>query len=153
MQPVVRRTKKMARRSVLNTAKKAAQAEKMILAEPSSHSTGRRDEEELVHYESEVQPSFSPAEDISEPEDRLRTPVPGQDGSSSPDYDLGDVAADDAPMAGQKRRPNSPEDEQRRKAPKDGSAASLRKDAQSTSCPLQDAYPPPYQVGAAVTLV
>ncbi len=90
---------------------------------PADHSTGWRDEEELVDYDSGIQPSFSPAEEeISEPEDRLHTPVPGQDGSSSPEYDFGDVAADDAPMAGQKRRQNSPEDQQRRKAPKDHSA-------------------------------
>ncbi len=57
--------------------------------------------------------------------------MPGQDGSSSPDYDFGDVAADDAPMAGQKRRPNSPEDELRRKAPKDDVAASLRRGGKS----------------------
>jgi hypothetical protein len=44
MQPIVRRTKKMARKSVLNTAKKAAQAEKIIPAEPAGHSTGRRDD-------------------------------------------------------------------------------------------------------------
>ncbi len=94
----------MARKSVLNTAK-TAQAEKKIPAVPAGHSTGWRDEEELVDYESGIQPSFSPAvEAISEPEDRERTPVPGQDGSSSPDYDFGDVTADDAPMAGQKRR-------------------------------------------------
>ncbi len=101
MEPIVRRTKKMARKSVLNTAKTAAQAEKKIPAVPDSHSTSWRDEEELIDYESGFQPSFSPAvEAISEPEDRVRTPVPGQDGSSSPDYDFGDVAADDAPVAG-----------------------------------------------------
>ncbi len=82
----------------------------------ASHPTSWRDEEELVDYEPDIQPSFSPAvEAISEPEDRVRTPVPGQAGNSSPEYDFGAVTADDAPMAGQKRRPNSPEDELRRK--------------------------------------
>ncbi len=132
----------------------AAQAEKKIPAVPAGHSTGRRDEEELVEYESGIQPSFSPAEeDISEPEDRLRTPVPEQDGSSSPDYDFGDVAADDAPMAGQKRRPNSPEDEQRRKAPKDESAASLRKDAPVHAMPIARRISAALPSGAAATLV
>ncbi len=122
----------MARKSALNTAKTAAQAEKKIPAVLASHSTSWRDEEELVDYESEIQPSFSPAvEAISEPEDRVRTPVPGQEGNSSPDYDFGDVAADDAPMAGQKRRPNFPEDGLQRKAPKDDSAASLRRGGKS----------------------
>ncbi len=47
MQPIVRRTKKMAKKSVLNTAKTAAQAEKKIPAVPAGHSTGWRDKEEL----------------------------------------------------------------------------------------------------------
>ncbi len=68
-------------------------------------------------------------DDISEPGDSPRTPVPGQADSSSPDYEFGEGTADDAPMAGQKRRQNSPEDEQRRKASKDDLAASLKKDA------------------------
>jgi hypothetical protein len=53
----------MARKSVLNTAKTAAQAEKKIPAVPAGHSTGWRDEEELVDFASGVQPSFSPAEE------------------------------------------------------------------------------------------
>jgi hypothetical protein len=40
-------------------------------------------------------------------------------------------------MAGQKRRPNSPEDELRRKAPKDDSAASLRRGGKSV-LPFKD---------------
>jgi hypothetical protein len=132
MEPIGRRTKKMAKKSALNTAKTAAQAEKKILAVPTSHPTSWRDEEELVDYESDIQPSFSPAvEAISEPEDRVRTPVPGKAGNSSPEYNFGGVAADDAPMARQKRRPSSPEDELRRKAPKDDSAASLRRGGKS----------------------
>ncbi len=85
-----------------------------------------------MDYEPEDPPCFSPHEDdISEPDDSPRTPVPGQAGSSSPDYEFGGKAADDAPMAGQKRRPNSSEDELRRKAPKDDSAASLRRGGKS----------------------
>jgi hypothetical protein len=71
-------------------------------------------------------------EEFSEPEDRLRTPVPEQADSSSPEYEFGGRAADDAPMAGQKRRPNFPQgDELRRKASKDESAASLRRGGKS----------------------
>ncbi len=97
------------------------------------YSTSWRDEEELVDYEPEDPPCFSPPEDdISEPDDRARTPVPRQAGSSLPDYELGSKAADYVPIAGQKRRPNSPEeDELRRKAPKDDSAASLRRGGKS----------------------
>jgi hypothetical protein len=61
MKPIVRRTKKMAKKSHLNTAKTAAQAEKKIPAVPASHPTSWRDEEELVDYEPETPPSFSPA--------------------------------------------------------------------------------------------
>ncbi len=87
-----------------------------------------REGEEVADYEPDDSASFSPAEDVvSEPEDRPSTPVPGRGDSSSPDYDFGRVAADDAPMAGQKCRPISPDDELRRKAPKDDSAASLRR--------------------------
>jgi hypothetical protein len=83
MEQIVRRTKKMAKKSALNTAKTAAQAEKKIPAVPANHPSNWRDEEELVDYEPKTPPSFSPAvEDISEPEDRLRTPVPGQAGNS-----------------------------------------------------------------------
>jgi hypothetical protein len=72
--------------SHLNTGKTAAQAEKKIPAVPASHSTSWRDEEELVDYELESPPSFSPAiEDFSELEDRLRTPVPEQADDSASD--------------------------------------------------------------------
>jgi hypothetical protein len=58
MEPNVRRTKRMAKRSALNTAKTATQAEKKIPAVPASHPTSWRDEEELVDYEPETPPSF-----------------------------------------------------------------------------------------------
>jgi hypothetical protein len=120
MEKPARRVKKMAKKSLLNTSKPTEQAEKRVPAIPISISTNWRDEEERVDYEPEDPPCFSPHEDdISEPGDSPRTPVPGQADSSSPDYEFGGGAADDdAPMAGQKRRPNSPEDELRRKAPK-----------------------------------
>jgi hypothetical protein len=139
MEKPARRTKKVAKKSHLNTGKPTEQAEKKIPAILTSYSTSWRDEEELVDYERENPPCFSPPEDdISEPDDRPRTPVPGQADSSSPDYEFGSKAADDAPMAGQKRRPNSPEeDELRRKAPKDESAASLRRGGKSV-IPFKD---------------
>jgi hypothetical protein len=61
MEPIVRRTKKMAKNSALNTGKTAIQAEKKTPAVPASQSTSWRDEEELVDYEPESPPSFSPA--------------------------------------------------------------------------------------------
>jgi hypothetical protein len=61
MEPIVRRTKNMAKKSHLNTGKTAAQAEKKIPAvqQAASQSTSWRDEEELVDYEPESPPSFS----------------------------------------------------------------------------------------------
>jgi hypothetical protein len=107
MEPNVRRTKKMAKNSHLNTGKTAVQAEKKIPAVPASHSTSWRDEEELVDYEPESPPSFSPAvEDFSEPEDRLRTPVPEQADDSASDEGFREIPAEDAAMAGRKRRRN-----------------------------------------------
>jgi hypothetical protein len=113
----------------MSTGKPAEQAEKKAPAVLSNVSTSWREEEELVDYEPETPLSFSPAvEDLSDPDDRPRTPVPGKADSSSPEYEFGVIEADNAPMAGQKRRPNFPEEEeQRRKAPKDESAASLRR--------------------------
>jgi hypothetical protein len=112
----------------MNTSKPKRQAEKRVTAIPVNVSTDWREEEELVDYESEHQPYFSPhVDDISEPGDSPHTPIPGQAHSSSPDYEFGAGTADDAPMAGQKRRPNSPEDELRRQAPKDELAASSRR--------------------------
>ncbi len=119
MEKPARRVKKVAKKSLVNTSKPKVQAKEKVPAIPVDVSTGWREEEELLDYESEHQPCFSPAGDISEPEDRLRTPIPGQANSSSPDYEFGAGTANDAPMAGQKRHPNFPEDEQRRKAPKD----------------------------------
>ncbi len=107
MELIVRRTKKMAKKSHLNTGKTAVQAEKKAPAVPASQSTSWRDEEELVDYEPESTPSFSPAgEDFSEPEDRVRTPVPGQAGNSASDDDFCANPAEDAAMAGRKRRRN-----------------------------------------------
>jgi hypothetical protein len=126
------RVKKVAKRSLLNTGKPTEQAEKRVPAIPISISTNLRDKEGLVDYEPEDPPCFLPhGDDVSEPDDSPRTPVPGQADSSFPDYEFGGEAADDAPMAGQKRRPNSPEDELRRKAPKDELAASLRRSDKS----------------------
>jgi hypothetical protein len=103
MEPNVRRTKKMAKKSALNTRKTA---EKKISAVPiMSNSTSWRDEEEQVDYEPETPPSLSPVvNDNSEPEDRLRTPVPGEADDSDPDGGFCEIPAEDAFMAGTKRR-------------------------------------------------
>ncbi len=132
MEPNVRKTKKTAKKSALNTGKTAVQAERKIPAVPARHSTNWRDEEELVNYEPESPPSFSPAvEEFPEPEDRLRTPVPGQADSSSPEYEFNGKAADDAPMAGQKRRRNFRQPDDKDESIKDESAALPRKGGKS----------------------
>jgi hypothetical protein len=133
MEKPERRTKKMAKKRHLNTGKPAEQAEKKTPAVPANYSTSWRDEEELVDYEPESPPSFSLAvEELSDPEDRPRTPVPGQADSSSPEYDFGVNPAEDAAMAGRKRRQNfQEEEEQRRIAAKDDSAALPRKGGKS----------------------
>jgi hypothetical protein len=105
MEPNVRRTKKMAKKSALNTRKTAVQAGKKIPAVPVSNSTSSRDEEEQVDYEPETPPSISPAEDdFSEPQIRLRSPMPGEADDSDPDDRFYEIPAEDAVMAGRKRR-------------------------------------------------
>ncbi len=47
MEPIARRTKKMAKTSFLDTGKPAGQAEKKVPAVPTSYSTSWREEEEL----------------------------------------------------------------------------------------------------------
>jgi hypothetical protein len=58
MEKPARRTKKMAKKSLLNTGKPAEQAEKKAPAVPANNSTSWREEEELVDYEPESPPSF-----------------------------------------------------------------------------------------------
>jgi hypothetical protein len=95
----------MAKKSHFNTGKTAVQAEKKTPAVRASQSASWRDEEELVDYKPESPPSLSPAvEDFSEPEDRLRTPVPGHADDSASDEDFRENPAEDAAMAGRKRR-------------------------------------------------
>jgi hypothetical protein len=81
MEPRAKRTKKknkIAKKSVLNTGKPAGQAEKRFPAVPTSDITGWRDKEELVDYEPEDPPTFSPTEDdLSVPGDRSPTPEQG----------------------------------------------------------------------------
>ncbi len=52
----------MAKKSHINSGRPTGQAEKKIPAVPTSYSTGYRDEEDLVDYEPEDPPCFSPAE-------------------------------------------------------------------------------------------
>ncbi len=95
----------MAKKSALNTRKTAEQAEKKISAVPKSNSTSWRDEEEQVDYEPETPSSLSPVvDDNSEPEDRLRTPVSGEADDSDPDDGFCEIPAEDAVIAGTKRR-------------------------------------------------
>jgi hypothetical protein len=109
MEPRAKRTKKMARKSVLNKGKPVGQAEKRVPTVPAIDSTSWRDEEELVDYELEDPPTFSPAEDdYSVPEDRLPTPEQGPANYLSSKYDLPAYPAEDAVMAGRKRRPIFP---------------------------------------------
>jgi hypothetical protein len=105
MEPNVRRTKKMAKKSALNTRKTAVQAEKKIPAVPASYSTSWRDEEELVDYEPRGSTVLFPScRRFSEPEDRLRTPVPEEADDSDPDDGFCEIPAEDTVMAGRKRR-------------------------------------------------
>jgi hypothetical protein len=82
MEKPPRRVKKVARKSLLNTKKSTKQAEKSVPAIPINISSGWREEEDLLDYEQELQPCFSPAGELSEPENRLLTPIP-EDNSSS----------------------------------------------------------------------
>ncbi len=109
MEPIARRTKKMAKKSFLNTGKPARQqAEKKVPAVPTSYSTNWREEEELVGYGPEDPPAFSLAEDeLSTLGDRSPTPEQGTADISPSKDDFAAYPAEDAVMmAGQKRRPN-----------------------------------------------
>jgi hypothetical protein len=95
----------MAKKSAFNTRKTAEPAEKKFSSVPMNNSTSWRDEEEQVDYEPETPPSLYPVvDDNSEPEDRLRTPVPGETDDSDPDDGFCKIPAEDAVMAGTKRR-------------------------------------------------
>ncbi len=85
MEKPAKRVKKVAKKSLMNTSKpNTTKPEKRVPAIPVNVSTDWREEEELVDYESEHQPCFSPhVDDISEPGDSPHTPVPGQADSSS----------------------------------------------------------------------
>ncbi len=73
----------MAKKSLMNTSKPKEQAKEKVPAIPVDVSTGWREKEELLDYEFEHQPCFSPhVDDISEPGDSPRTPIPGQADSS-----------------------------------------------------------------------
>ncbi len=90
MEKPAKRVIKVAKKSLMNTSKPKEQAEKRVPAIPVNVSTGWREEEELLDYESEHQPCFLPhVDDISEPSDSPRTPISGQADSSSPDYEFG----------------------------------------------------------------
>ncbi len=51
MEPSVKRTKKMAKKNVLNKGKPAGQAEKRVPTVPAIDLTSWREQEELVDYE------------------------------------------------------------------------------------------------------
>ncbi len=126
-----KKNKENGEESHLNTSKTAEQAEKKASAVPASYSTSWRDEEELVNYEPESPPSFSPTvEELSEPEDRVRTPVPGQADNSTPD-DFRANPVKDAAMAGRKRRRNFQQPLGKDDIFKDDSAAHPRKGGKS----------------------
>ncbi len=64
MEKPTRRVKKVAKKSHLNTGKPTEQADKKVPAIPTSISTNWRDEEKLVDYESDIQPSFLQPKEI-----------------------------------------------------------------------------------------
>jgi hypothetical protein len=131
MEKPARRVKKVAKKSLLNTGKLTEQAEKRVPAIPISISTNwqtRRHfwqafRDELAGISATRRNSWTTSQRTRRAFRPMKTMfrslttahallyVPGQADSSSPDYEFGGEVADDAPMAGQKRRPNSPEDE------------------------------------------
>jgi hypothetical protein len=99
----------MAKKSMLSRGQPANRAKKSVPVLPTGNSTSWRDEEELVDYEPEDPPSFSPADDdFSDSEDRVLTPEQGSANISSSKDDLAAYPAEDAVMAGRKRRQNFP---------------------------------------------
>ncbi len=92
-----------------------------------------------MDYEPESPPSFSPAvEDFSEPEDRLRTPVPGEADDSASDKGFREIPAEDTAMAGRKRRRNFQQLPDKDDTIKDESAALPKKGGKSVISAVAD---------------
>ncbi len=137
MEKPARRVKLVARKSLINTSKSKVHAKEKVPAIPLEVSTGWREEEELLENESEHQPCF-PQREI------YRSRKIG----CSPLYPDKQTVLLRITNLARGRRNLHPW--------RGGNAAQILQKTNSGARRLkliQDAYLPPYQVGAAVSLV
>ncbi len=101
MVPIEKNAKKKAKKASAGTRRSSSQEEKQVATLTADVHAAWRGEEELVDYEPEEPPRFSPiVDDISLPEEH--TPTPEEEtGEISPHTDeLPALFAEDDPMAG-----------------------------------------------------
>ncbi len=107
MEPIAKNTKKKAKKASAGGGRSSGRGEKQVAALPVDILASLRDEEELIGYEPEVPPSFSPTQDdISVQEDRTPTQEEEQHYFSPNTDDLPASLAEDDPMEGRKRSRN-----------------------------------------------
>ncbi len=121
----VKRTKKMVKKSMLGGGQSTRRAAESVPVLPTGNNTSWRDEEELVDYEPEDPPSYSPDDDdILLRKDRAPNPEQGSADISPSKDNLPAYQAEEAVLAGRKRCQKLPEEEeQNRKATRDKSSA------------------------------
>jgi hypothetical protein len=109
MEPIKKNTKKKAKKASAGGGRSSGRGENQVAALPVDILASWQDEEELIGYEPEVPPSFSPIQDeISVQEDRTPTQEEGQNYFPPDTDDLPASLAEDGPMEGGKRSRNFP---------------------------------------------
>ncbi len=108
MGPIVKVSKKKAKKASAGAGLSSAREEKLVTTMITDVQAAWRDEEDLVGYEPQEPPLFSPIEDdISIPEEHTPTPEEGASDISSLAFsasdDLPAFSAEDGPMVGGKR--------------------------------------------------
>ncbi len=104
MGPIVKVSKKKAKKASADAGLSSAREEKQVTTMITDVQAAWRDEEDLVGYEPEETPRFSPIEDdISIPEEHTPTPEEGASDISPLADDLPAFFAKDGPSIGAKR--------------------------------------------------
>ncbi len=104
MGPIVKGSKKKAKKASAGAGLSSARKEKQVATMITDVQADWRDEKDLVVYEHEEPPRFSPIDDnISIPEEHIPTPEEGATDFSPLVKDLPAFFAEDGPMVGGKR--------------------------------------------------
>jgi hypothetical protein len=104
MDPIAKSTRKKAKKASSGGDRSSGRGEKQVATSPADIQSDWRDEEELVDYEPEEPPSFSPIQDyMSAQEDHTPTQEEEPQYFSLDTEDLPASLAEDDPMAGRKR--------------------------------------------------